>query len=220
MAQSDDAPFAALRVLLLVTFAVLALMYWRERQRHVPLPDQPSPTSATAPAILAVPTPADRGIADAKVLIEVLTSSAGRCACDAETAFLGQAVADVEPNRLRVRFIDTETADGRWRVRELTGRTGGNGLAVNGQVEFNIDRPAAQGGPHTVHLIGCLDWTLSDIHAVVDRALRHAYGGHGLTLSRTEFEARVGAAMGRLREQALASRAGGSTSPAPVPTTR
>jgi len=151
---------------------------------------------------LQVPLPADRGDPKAKVNVEVLYSTAGPCRCDGDAAIVGLALAELEPERVHYTFVDTNTAQGKWRGRELTGKPSGVGFAINGRVTFTVPLDPPQPGHRTaeVTLVDSTSWSVGDLWSALDQTVKEA-GESGLSHSRDEFVQAMTPLTIRLREE-------------------
>jgi hypothetical protein len=154
--------------------------------------------------IIEIDIPDDVGAADAKVVVEVFLTRRNRCDCHAECSFLGQALSQIDPARIRVVFRDVEAPETQQRLKELATEKLFAGLMINGQSTFTVpaSEPGSGSEQKTIDLFGCPpEWVLADLQPVFDEELKLAYGGDGLPMGPAEFEARLAPILERLREE-------------------
>lgn len=180
-----------------------------------------------ASALLAgLPMPADTGAKDAKVTIEMFFRAGETC--HNESRFTGMALAEMDPQRIAVKFRDTKKPDIKKRADGL--KIGcEQGIAINGRTKFTLPGPspenAMMGGPpggpgapglpakaqkllktneHVAYLQGGEHWRMQDFFAALDQELRKAYDGEGLGMSQQQFADKVSKEAQRLNDAALA----------------
>lgn len=149
------------------------------------------------------PMPSDTGAADAKVTVEVFLIAGDPCHID--SACLGHSLGPLDPQRLRVKFVDNVPGSaGSERSQKL--KLGcDQGLAINGKTKFTLPDPAKPGKQKTVltsHNGGGLD--TANLYQLLDRALKDAYQGKGLGMTQEEFAARLQEASKQFAAQAEA----------------
>lgn len=148
--------------------------------------------------------PPDSGNPKARVTIEVFLR--GGDPCHTDTLFLGQALATVDPQRLRVKYVDSNLGQVATDRREKLKLGCDQGVAVGGKTEFKIPDPTAPGGKRTVftaHQKNRQEMATGSLQPILDQELRAVYKGKGLSLTREQFDAKIAAEAKRLREVAL-----------------
>lgn len=195
--QYPARPIRPLVILLLLLMVVALTMMANQRRLPVAPPEQEDPGLH-----LPVPLPAARGDEQAKVTVEVLYSTTGRCMCDGDTVVVALGLTELEPHGIRYTFTDTETSEGKWRGREVVGKPGGAGFIINGQATFAVPLEPPVPGRETVDVtfLGDPVWTLGDLWYVLDQAVREA-GGKGLSHSRDDFVQQMTPLTVRLRDE-------------------
>lgn len=158
--------------------------------------------------------PEDMGSEDAKVTVEILLHQGD--ACHVDFLYLGQSLGTVEPERLRVEFVDTGSETGRKRFSDLSVGCE-QGMAINGKTKFKLPprkakpvaatdsgqvamqtnmrgaAPADQdpGKERTMYLTLDGGWDMADLHYMLNGELKAAYDGKGLKMTPEEFETHV-----------------------------
>lgn len=149
-----------------------------------------------------LPEPA--GAEDAGVTVKLFVTPSE--SCHVPTYCLGKALADIDPERMRIVFVDNTQAEGGQQFREL-GFACMQGIAVNGNSRFTVpamaedadDREPSPGQSYPydssdateeIILDGVGGWKLGHLHYILDQALSEAYDT-GLSLSPSEFDAHV-----------------------------
>lgn len=146
--------------------------------------------------------PGPIGAEDAKVVIEVFLF--GGDPCHVDSLFLGQALGTIDPERIRVVWQDTATAEARERFAEV--RLGcEQGLAVNGKTKFTVPvtDPESTRKEKTIYMTYDGGWTKADLWVILDHELKQAYDGEGLPMSAEELTEELPAAIKRFTEQAI-----------------
>lgn len=138
--------------------------------------------------------PRNTGSEQAKVTIEVFL--AGGESCHVQTALLGSALGKIDPERIRVKFVDAKSGQAAIKRREEVRLGCDQGLAVNGKTEFEIPAPEkGKDAKRTVflahnHFSGGAN-PQEVLHPVLDQELRKAYKGKGLGMTPEEFATRL-----------------------------
>ncbi|NSW56662.1 MAG: hypothetical protein HPY44_11645 [Armatimonadetes bacterium] len=158
--------------------------------------------------------PEDMGAEDAKVTVEIFLHQGD--ACHVDFLYLGQSLGTVEPERLRVDFVDTGSEAGRKRFSELSVGCE-QGMAINGKTKFKLPprkpKPGAAtdagqaatqtnmrgsapteqepGKERTLYLTLDGGWDMADLHHMLNGELEAAYDGKGLKMTPEEFETHV-----------------------------
>lgn len=138
--------------------------------------------------------PRDTGSENAKVTIEVFL--AGGESCHVQTALLGAALGKIDPERIRVKFVDAKSGPAAIKRREVVRLGCDQGLAVNGKTEFQI--PAPEKGKDAKRTVFLAHNHFSGgaspqdvLHPVLDQELKKAYKGKGLGMTPEEFATRL-----------------------------
>lgn len=138
--------------------------------------------------------PADTGDPKAKVTIEVFMLVGD--ACHIDSAYMGQALGTVDPKRVRVKFVDTHPGTAGAERRDKIKLGCEQGLAINGKTEFKLPDPEHPGKQKTVFLTHDGAGNAS-LYVLLNRELKAAYKGKGLTQTKAEFDAHMQAEMKR-----------------------
>lgn len=158
--------------------------------------------------------PPDSGSEKAKVTIEAFL--AGGDPCHIQTALVGMALGKVDPERIRVKFVDARSGQEAIKRREVVRLGCDQGFAVNGKTEFQIPAPEkGKDAKRTVflahnHTTGGAS-PMEVLYPVLDQELKRAYNGKGLSMTPEEFASKlqssVDLARGILEAQAQQTRA-------------
>ncbi|NPV46445.1 MAG: hypothetical protein HPY69_05785 [Armatimonadetes bacterium] len=138
--------------------------------------------------------PRDTGSEKAKVTIEAFL--AGGEACHVQTALVGTALGKIDPERIRVKFVDAKSGPTAIKRREEVRLGCDQGFAVNGKTEFEVPAPEkGKGAKRTVflahnHFSGGAS-PMEVLHPVLDQELKKAYNGKGLGMTPEEFATRL-----------------------------
>lgn len=147
------------------------------------------------PALTGWKMPAPSGPEDAKVTIEVLLREGDGCHID--MLCMGQALATLDPARIRTIFVNTGTGTGTKRFKDL--KLGcEQGLAVNGKTKFRAEK--ADGKEKTYYLTLDGGWERSDLIKLIDSELKKAHKGKGLTLTVAQAQEQIESESARARE--------------------
>lgn len=163
-----------------------------------------SPDSDTA-MLAGWKTPPDSGAKDAKVVVEVFLI--GGESCHVDTAFMGQALGAIDPQRIRVKFVDAANSKAAAERREKVKLGCDQGVAVNGKTEFKIPDPANPGKKKTVftaHQHGGAGGPGVSLYVILNQELKTVYHGKSLAMTQEQFDQKIKDEATRLRDAALA----------------
>jgi hypothetical protein len=142
--------------------------------------------------------PANSGPQTAKVKVEVFLHAGDPCHLD--SALVGVALGALEPQRLRVEFLGSASAEGAKRFEKM--KLGcEQGLAINGKTKFKlVDTADPSKKVRTIYTthegLGAVP---NALYRLLDGELKTQYKGQGLKLSASEFDAFLQAKMGETR---------------------
>jgi len=155
---------------------------------------------------ITVAIPEDRGARDAKVRLEVFLVRTGACTCHVETAALGEAMAAVDPNRLRVAFLDLADAATEKRMKALGAPLPCAGFAINARYKFRVPTslPGREKTREVDFLAADRNWTFEDVYEAWAQEYRAAYGKPP-AMTRDVFVKRVSAKVQPAYEAAMAN---------------
>lgn len=135
--------------------------------------------------------PNDTGSNNAKVTIEVFLRAGDPC--HVSSSFIGQALGTIDPQRIRVKFVDAALGKAAIERREQVKLGCNQGIAVNGKTEFQIPDPAAPGKKKTVftaHQHGA-EGPSQALYPILDQELKAQYHGKGLPLTQAQFDEKL-----------------------------
>jgi hypothetical protein len=146
--------------------------------------------TTVGPSLTGWKMPRDTGAQDARVTIEIFVIAGDPCHID--TAYLGQSLGTLDPQRLRVKFVDSVPGSTGAQRHEKLKLGCDQGLAIDGKTKFSVPDPAHPGKQKTVltsHNGGGAD--TANLYVVLDRQLKAAYKGKGLGMTAAEFSTRL-----------------------------
>ena len=166
---------------------------------HVPRPDEKE--------MLGFQLPADVGSEDANVALEVFLQEG--VGCHTSSLFTGIAISEIDPDRIRVDFVDTTTQDGHERLNEV--KMGcEQGMAVNGKVKFTVPAAGDEAGDRKGRVVylngghGKEKWSPTDLFHVLDAALAEGYDGDGMSVAVDDFVRAFPQTVDRIQGQMMA----------------
>lgn len=142
-------------------------------------------TERKGPMLAGWKLPPNSGAADAKIVIEVFLLPGDPCHID--TAFLGQALGTVDPQRIRVTFRPTHPGTSGAKRRDELQLGCEQGLAINGQTKFRMPDPSQPGKQRVVYLSHEGGAGPEMLYAILDQELKKAYKGKGMPMSAEAF---------------------------------